>query len=314
MCAGVRCVAIVVAVLAICCNPARAEVFVCAVDSIRVFADDAGPNDAPIRIITGPNTTISGCFDVALDIRHDEIYVADGAVKVFPAGTSGNVAPTRQIISDTYASSVAVDFQTNELFVGGPGPMLIKFNRAATGQATPLLSKTLTGADTPISLFVNRFHDEIALSGYVNGNVYFVDPATFDPTPHPTLGVTGARGVFASPTDDELFVGAPGGVQVYGWYTDLHRVISSAPTNAYGIGIATDSVLWAAFKGTNSGDPDQLISYRSTGTTEIFSEIKNVAPASSEARGIAVSRAVGCGAGHVECDSLFWDGFQFRRN
>jgi len=33
-----------------------------------------------------------------------------------------------------------------------------------------------------------------------------------------------------------------------------------------------------------------------------------------DANGIAVSRAAGCGAGHVACDSLFWNGFDSRRD
>jgi DNA-binding beta-propeller fold protein YncE len=295
-------------------SPAFAELFVCASDSVRVFADDAGPNDPPIRIIAGTSTGITECYDVALDIKNDELYVATGSVNVFPAGASGNVTPTRQINASTFACSVAVDFQTNELFVGSTGPVLSTYSRTASGMATPLVTKNLIGADTPIALFVNRFRSEMAASGFGSNTVYFFDPATLNPSARPTLGLTAPRGLFAGPAQDELFVAVPGGVKVFGWNGPLHRTIGSVPTSYWGIGITAGSELWATVKSQSQSMPDQMFAYLSTTQTAVLGQLNQAAPLTKEARGIAVSAAADCGAGHVACDSLFWDGFQFRRD
>ena len=297
------------------CKPAYADIFVCAIDSVQVFADSAIATDPPIRTIAGSNAGITECYDLALDIKHDELYVADGPeIKIFQAGASGNVAPIRRIgDSALFMCSVAVDFQTDEVFAGSIGPTLVKFARTASGPTTPLLSKTLTGADTPISIFVNRFHNEIAASGNSNGNVYFFDPGTFNATAHPTLNVAMAKGLFASSADDELFIAIPGGVQVYAWNGNPTRVIGTLPTSAWGIGITASSALWVTYKGSSVSDPDHMIVYSSTGPTQVLSQINTAAPLSKEAHGIAVSGAAGCGAGHVACDSLFWESFETRR-
>lgn len=304
-----------VVLLAAFSRPAGAEVFVCAVDSVQVFADNAVATDPPIRTIAGSNAGIGGCYDLALDLRHDELYVADGPeIKIFQAGASGNVAPVRRIgDSALFMCSVAVDFQTDEVFAGSVGPTLAKFARTASGETTPLLSKTLTGADTPISLFVNRFHNEIAASGYNGGNVYFFDPSTFNATAHPVLNVAMAKGLFGSVDDDELFIAIPGGVQVYAWNGNPQRTIGTLATNAWGIGITANSALWVTYKGSSASDTDHLIAYSSTGPTQILAQINTAAPLSKEARGIAVTGATGCGAGHVACDSVFWESFETRR-
>ena len=296
------------------CDAAIAELFLCASDSIRVFADDAGPDDAPIRIIAGPSTGITECYDVALDVRNDEIYVATGSVNVFPAGASGNVAPIRQINAPSFACSVAVDFQTRELFVGSTGPTLSRYSRTASGMATPLATRTLSGADTPIALFVNRFRGEMTASAFSANTVYFFDPATFDTAPRPTLGLTAPRGLFADPVRDELFVAVADGVKVFGSNGLLHRTIGSELTNYWGVGITADAALWTTVKSQSQAVPDRMIAYVSTTQTIILAQLNQAAPPTKQARGIAISTAAGCGAGHVACDSLFWDGFQFRRD
>ncbi len=296
------------------CDPACAELFVCASDSIRVFADNAGPNDPPIRIIAGPSTGITECYDVALDIKNDELYVANGSVKVFAASASGDVAPVRQITASTFACAVAVDFQTNQLFVGSTGPVLSIYSRTASGMATPLVTKNLTGEDTPIALFVNRFRSQMAVSGFGSNTVYFFDPATLDPSPRPTLGLTAPRGLFAGPAQDELFVAVSGGVKVFGWDGPLHRTIATLATTYWGVGITADAALWTTVKSPSSTSADPLIAFLSTGPTTLLGQINQAAPLTKEARGIAVSAAAGCGAGHVACDSVFWDGFQSRRD
>ena len=73
--------------------------------AILVFRGGADGNEAPIRIIQGPNTLmgdptrLSGGPDrLDVDPVHNEIFIADGGrVLVYPRTGNGNVAPIRVI-------------------------------------------------------------------------------------------------------------------------------------------------------------------------------------------------------------------------
>jgi len=64
--------------------PAGAELFVCAGDSVRVFADAVSGPFAPLRTISGPATGLTECYSVGVDVLHGELWVPTGPfVRVF---------------------------------------------------------------------------------------------------------------------------------------------------------------------------------------------------------------------------------------
>ena len=118
--------------------------------AVLTFRGGANGEEAPIRIIQGPRTQLSG-DRLDVDPVHNEIVVPTGnAILVFPRGASGDVAPIRVIRGpDTQlrnASSVSVDPVNNLIVVGlnntlsvdpkNNGALLI-FNRTDNGNVKP---------------------------------------------------------------------------------------------------------------------------------------------------------------------------------
>ena len=83
----------------------------------------------PVRVLRGAPTQIVGPVSVAIDTKHDELWVAnygDHTAVVFPRGASGNVRPRRTIrnaLKDaptcgfTNASAAAYDSKRDEILV-----------------------------------------------------------------------------------------------------------------------------------------------------------------------------------------------------
>ena len=118
--------------------------------AVMTFRGGASGEEAPIRVIQGPRTQLSGSrLDV--DPVHDEIVLPAGnSILVFPREANGDVAPIRVIRGpDTQlrnASSISVD-PVNDLIVVGlnntlsarpknNGALLI-FNRTDNGNVKP---------------------------------------------------------------------------------------------------------------------------------------------------------------------------------
>ena len=122
-----------------------------------IFRGGANGEEAPIRVIQGPNTQIQGTdYDgndqMAFDEMHGEIYlpVAGSKILTFSRDANGDVAPIRVLGGpDTQIrgtarghARVGVDPVHNLLVVsssgerGGGGSLLI-FDRTATGNAKP---------------------------------------------------------------------------------------------------------------------------------------------------------------------------------
>jgi hypothetical protein len=115
-------------------------------DAILTFRGGANGNEAPVRIIHGPDTQLALPARVGLDPVHREVFVPEGnQVLVFPSEANGNVAPIRILKGpDTKlaARALSIDPVHNLLFVRGPtadgrtGQILI-FNRTDSGNAMP---------------------------------------------------------------------------------------------------------------------------------------------------------------------------------
>ena len=149
-------------------------------NAVLVYRGGANGEEAPIRIIQGPHTQLSGNTDrLEVDPVNNVIYVPlSDAILVFPREGNGDVAPLRVIRGpDTRlnrAASVSVDTLHNLLVVGTyssgtpPGPRrvgenipggmlygspsggggMLMFDRAASGNVEPL--REIRGPSTGI--------------------------------------------------------------------------------------------------------------------------------------------------------------------
>jgi hypothetical protein len=128
--------------------------------AILVFRGSARGEEAPIRVIQGPRTTIVAPDRLEVDPVNNEIIVPEGnRILVFSRTANGNVAPVRVIEGpDTglvNAESVVVDPVHNLMIVGtqdrraqsGGGALLI-FNRTDQGNAKPV--RVIRGSNTGI--------------------------------------------------------------------------------------------------------------------------------------------------------------------
>jgi DNA-binding beta-propeller fold protein YncE len=121
-------------------------------NAILTFRGGATEQEAPIRIIQGPNTQLTGPDTLDIDVVNREIFVpGGGGMLVFPLDANGDVPPKRVIRGpDTQLGGgggghAAVDPLNNLLAVTGRGGILI-FDRAASGNVKPL--RTIRGPNT----------------------------------------------------------------------------------------------------------------------------------------------------------------------
>lgn len=118
--------------------------------AILVFRGAADGQEAPIRVIQGPDTELHQGLPDRLDVDpvHNEIFVPSGdRILVYPRTGRGNVAPIRTIKgANTQLRSVqslAVDPVNNLIIAGTNGPWregggaLIIFNRTDNGNVKP---------------------------------------------------------------------------------------------------------------------------------------------------------------------------------
>jgi DNA-binding beta-propeller fold protein YncE len=175
-------------------DPVNDEIFVPGgLDALLVFKGSADIGEGPIRMIHGPRTLLSSFDSVAVDPKHDEVYVAlkgQGGVLVFSRTASGDVAPLRVIrgpntqLGKTYR--VAVDPENNLLFVASREPMgIVVFDRTADGDAKP---KTVIAG--PKSGLV-RPYDIHGLSVYPAARRIYVSAADETPGPGYVRGFVG---------------------------------------------------------------------------------------------------------------------------
>ena len=123
--------------------------------AILVFRGGADGEEAPIRVIQGPDTMLKGTGAAAggvdrldVDPVHDEIFIPAGdTILVYPRTGNGNVPPLRVIQGPQTklrrAQAIAVDpvhnvvvAGTNRAYQNGHGALLI-YNRTDEGDAAP---------------------------------------------------------------------------------------------------------------------------------------------------------------------------------
>jgi hypothetical protein len=109
--------------------------------SILIFRGGAHGQEAPVRVLQGPNVQAGGSR-LAIDSVHREIFAfGRGGIQVFPLDGNGNVAPMRVIAGpDTMGpnSSIAID-PIHDLIatVGRGGKAILVFNRTDNGNVKP---------------------------------------------------------------------------------------------------------------------------------------------------------------------------------
>ena len=109
-------------------------------NAILTFRGDADGQEAPIRVIQGPNAQVGGSR-LAIDVVHREIFAfGRGGIQVFPMDGEGDVAPIRVISGpDTQISgqSIAVDPIHNLIATLGRNRSIVIFNRTDEGNVKP---------------------------------------------------------------------------------------------------------------------------------------------------------------------------------
>lgn len=128
-----------------------------AVEGVEEFAPGAFGNVAPIAVLSGNKTELDRIDGIALD-PSGKLYVANGeggpsytgAITVYAAGATGNVAPIDSIsgsktgFGELNLYYVAVD-DAGEVFAGllSAGTEILKFPAGAHGNIAPLASVTV---------------------------------------------------------------------------------------------------------------------------------------------------------------------------
>ncbi|MBV8721065.1 MAG: hypothetical protein JO277_02875 [Candidatus Eremiobacteraeota bacterium] len=118
---------------------------------ILTFDARADGNVAPVRVLAGGKTQLSGPDRVAYDPIHNRIYASNlytSTITAYPATSTGNVAPTISIAgTNTHLwnpDAIAIDdagylYVGNEPLVPGPPPAsILVFAPGADGNAAPV--------------------------------------------------------------------------------------------------------------------------------------------------------------------------------
>ncbi len=142
-------------------------------DSVTVYAAGSNGNVSPIRTIAGSNTTMNYIIGVALD-SSENLYVTNGAggpsgqgaITVYSAGATGNVAPVNTITGSNTGLDVpyalALDTSNNIYVPNFNSQTITVYSAGATGNVAPI--QTIGGHRT--RLYDN---EQVAVGG---GSIY----------------------------------------------------------------------------------------------------------------------------------------------
>ena len=167
-------VVLVLVALFVALSPARGDILVAPYASpprILVHADGATGDAAPLRVLQGTSTLISGQAQaIAVDSPHQEFWVTSGgSLNVYPIDAAGNHAPLRQISSTELVVpvGVALDLTHDEVVAGsyasGTADAIVVFQRAGNGIIAPLrkIAGPATGIHGIYSVAVDPAANEI---------------------------------------------------------------------------------------------------------------------------------------------------------
>ena len=141
-------------------DPIHDEIFVPQpfAQAVLVFRGAVSGEEAPIRVIQGPLTSLANPSKLGIDPIHNELFVPEGGfVRVFSASANGNVAPLRvlNMPKGQRVDQVAVDNINNVLITShdyDKQPSLHFYNRTDEGDA-----KVLRQVSGPKTLLTGTF-------------------------------------------------------------------------------------------------------------------------------------------------------------
>ena len=144
------------------------QIYVTDGSAVKVYDAAANGNVAPVRIITGAATNLTGsAIGIAIDAAHNEMFVVSNnaiPINVFPLSAHGNATPTRSISGAmttlTSAKGIALDLVNDEIIVQDNGKVLV-FSRTASGNVAPL--RTITNAGQQ-GVSVDPVNNELAVT------------------------------------------------------------------------------------------------------------------------------------------------------
>lgn len=129
--------------------------------SITVYPMNASGDAPPLRVIRGPKTRFGWPAFIALDVQHQELFVANSwehSILVFRATDSGNVAPIRMLkgpktgLDNPYG--IALDEETGEVVVANYGNHTATvYPRTAEGNTAPIRTIRLAPQGTMVPIF-----------------------------------------------------------------------------------------------------------------------------------------------------------------
>ena len=154
-------------------TPRTAGIVVSNQRSVVIDAPGSNGNVTPSAYIAGIATQLGGPLGSMVGIAFDSssnIYIADGNIKVYPAGSDGNVAPTTIIKGTGEARGVALDsmgniYVSNSSTHAGPTSITV-YPAGSSGTVAPIA--TISGSNTGLT-----FPEGIALDS--SANIYVVN-------------------------------------------------------------------------------------------------------------------------------------------
>jgi len=169
---------------------------------VNVYAAGANGNASPIATISGSNTGMISGGDVHVAVDNDgNIYVASnsgygtgGAITVYAAGASGNVAPIQAISGSdtglTQPEGIAVDSAHNIYVTNQGAPSVTVYAAGSNGNVAPIQeiegSSTQLGGSTgayfPVGMAIDSA-DNIYVTIYVHAVLVFAAGATGNVAP-----------------------------------------------------------------------------------------------------------------------------------
>ena len=208
--------------------------------AIRVYAENANGNTAPLRTFTSPS--LGQPRHAAISVEHDELFAAVSGccLAAYPRTATGNIAALRFIqwggssgsvtrlnnltgpilrkLSDTL---IVADYQQNP--DSSYSGVLLSFDRTADGNAAPVSSivgnLTMLGTNA-IGPAYDEAHDEIIVVSYDNTtSVYrvltFAGTASGNAPPlrsieGPAANLSGVSSIAYDPTQETIYVAEDG--------------------------------------------------------------------------------------------------------
>ncbi|BAV33955.1 hypothetical protein SCL_1650 [Sulfuricaulis limicola] len=186
----------------------------------------------PNRVVSGGLTTLSGPRGIAVDMAHDQIYVANflnDSILVFHNAriVTGGDAPDRMITGATMdgPSALFVDVVNNRLFVANTnGNSILIYDNASALNGNVAPTRALTGAMTTLNAPIDVCADATRNLVYVangNGQILVFNNAAIvassnDIAPLRSIPISsGVVGIFVDIMADRLYVASANSVLIF---------------------------------------------------------------------------------------------------